>query len=109
MLQLPQGSPADVPDLSFSQFSERAKIRAALVLPQPLGPENKYALAMRPFCMEFFSVETTNSCPANSSKVFGRRFVAVTSYTEAAVSAMGLVYMRNGKVKREGILGHGNQ
>jgi hypothetical protein len=35
--QMPQG----VADGPFSQFKERAKIRAALVFPQPRGPENR--------------------------------------------------------------------
>jgi hypothetical protein len=64
----------------FSQFRDRARILAALVFPQPLGPENKYAWAICPVSIELFSVAATNSCPTSSSKSFGRRLVAVTSY-----------------------------
>jgi hypothetical protein len=54
-------------------------MRAALVFPQPLGPENRYAWAIFPASIDFRSVALTNSCPASSSKVFGLRLVAVTS------------------------------
>ena len=54
-------------------------MRAALVLPQPRGPEKRYAWAIRPVSMELFKVATTNSWPAISSKVLGRLRVAVTS------------------------------
>ena len=37
-------------------------------------------------------VETTNSCPANSSNVFGLRLEAVTSYAGAVGFVMELVY-----------------
>jgi hypothetical protein len=45
----------------FSQFRERARIRAALVFPQPRGPEKRYAWAIRPVSMELFKVATTKS------------------------------------------------
>jgi hypothetical protein len=74
--QVPQGAAVG----PFMQFRERAKIRAALVLPHPRGPEKRYAWAICLLSIELFKVAATNSCPANPSKVLGRRRVAVTSY-----------------------------
>jgi hypothetical protein len=42
-LQMPQGVAVG----PCSQFSDRAKMRADEVLPQPRGPENRYAWWMR--------------------------------------------------------------
>src|SRR3989338_7347553 len=44
----------------------RARIRATLVLPVPLPPENKYACAIFLFFIEASSTRTTRSCPRTS-------------------------------------------
>src|SRR5918998_1675256 len=68
--QTPQG--VDVGPCS--QFSERARIRADDVLPQPRGPLNRYAWLIRPPSTAFTSGPVTCSCPTTSAKVAGRYF-----------------------------------
>jgi hypothetical protein len=75
-LQTPQGVGVG----PSSQFTALARILAAEVFPTPRGPEKRYAWAIRPALIEFFIVDTTNSCPTRSSKRPGRLRVAVTSY-----------------------------
>src|SRR5688572_31349359 len=55
-----------------SQLSERARIRADDVLPQPRGPLNRYAWLIRPPSTAFTSGPVTCSCPTTSAKVAGR-------------------------------------
>ena len=63
----------------LAQLSERARMRAVLVLPQPRGPENRYACAMRPDSIVERRVAETNSWPASSPKLRGRFRDAVIS------------------------------
>ena len=55
-----------------AQFSERARMRADDVFPQPRGPENKYAWLIRPASRAIDSGSVTCSCPTTSAKVAGR-------------------------------------
>src|SRR4051794_33132502 len=55
-----------------AQFSDRARIRADEVLPQPRGPLNRYAWLIRPPSTAFISGVVTGSCPTTSAKVAGR-------------------------------------
>ena len=55
-----------------SQFNERARMRADDVLPQPRGPENRYAWLIRPAVNAVDSGSVTCSCPTTSAKVAGR-------------------------------------
>lgn len=65
-----------------------AKIRAQVVFPTPLGPQNKYACASFPVAMAFFSVVVSASCPTTASNAEGRYFLAETIYS----SIMGFVF-----------------
>jgi hypothetical protein len=56
----------------LAQFSERAKMRADEVLPQPRGPEKRYAWCSRPLRSACMSGSVTCSCPITSVKVRGR-------------------------------------
>jgi len=60
--------------IPFSQLSALARIRAVVVFPVPLGPQNKYAWAGFPADSAFRSVRQMWSCPMTSSKVWGRYF-----------------------------------
>src|SRR4051794_25042605 len=62
------------------QFSALAMIRALDVLPVPRVPQNRYAWAIRPDEIAFFSVCATWSCPTNWSKLFDRYLRARTVY-----------------------------
>jgi len=53
---------------------ERARIRALEVLPQPRGPENRYAWLIRPLASACISGSVTCSWPTTSEKVAGRYF-----------------------------------
>src|ERR1700737_2945581 len=55
-----------------TQLSERARIRADEVLPQPRGPENRYAWLIRPAFSAVASGSVTCSWPTTSAKVAGR-------------------------------------
>ena len=55
-----------------SQFSERARMRADDVLPQPRGPENRYAWLIRPAVSAVDSGSVTCSWPTTSAKEAGR-------------------------------------
>src|SRR3954451_25158396 len=57
-----------------SQFSDRARIRALEVLPQPRGPENRYAWLIRPAVNAWISGAVTCSCPITSEKSAERYF-----------------------------------
>src|SRR6266496_5304235 len=57
-----------------SQLSERARIRALDVLPQPLGPLKRYAWWTRPLRRAWRSGSVTCSWPLTSAKVAGRYF-----------------------------------
>jgi hypothetical protein len=71
-----QGSPF----FEFWQFMALAKILAIDVLPDPLGPQNKYACEMLPELMEFTRVCTTCCCPTTSPKVCGLYFLYKTKF-----------------------------
>jgi hypothetical protein len=66
-LHLPHGSGVG-PSLD-SQFKHFARMRAVDVFPVPRVPQNKYACAMRPEVIAFFSVRAMWSCPMSSSNV----------------------------------------
>src|SRR5690348_3024972 len=56
----------------WTQFSDRARIRADDVLPHPRGPENRYAWLTRPAANAVRIGPVTCSCPTTSAKVAGR-------------------------------------
>src|SRR5271156_3225235 len=62
----------------FSQFRQRARIRAAVVLPTPRIPVNKNACAIRPRLSASPSVRVTCSWPTSSEKRSGRHLRAST-------------------------------
>src|SRR6476661_9189173 len=64
--------------LGFSQLIVFASIRAQVVLPTPLGPQNKNAWAKWPDLMAFFNVVVMWSWPTTVSNVWGRYFLAET-------------------------------
>src|SRR5215216_6752245 len=70
-----QASPSGV---WFSQLIVLANIRAQVVLPTPLGPQNKNACANWLFLIAFFKVVVMCSCPTTVSKVWGLYFRAET-------------------------------
>jgi hypothetical protein len=53
-----------------------ARRRAVVVLPTPLGPENRYAWASRSDETAFVRARTISSCPTTSANVRGRHFRA---------------------------------
>src|SRR5918996_275658 len=55
-----------------TQLSERARMRAEDVLPQPRGPENRYAWLMRPEASAVLNGSVTCSCPTTSANFAGR-------------------------------------
>src|SRR5438067_1801328 len=61
-----------------SQLMVLASIRAQVVFPTPLGPQNKKAWARWPLLIAFLSVVVMCSCPTTVSKVWGRYFLADT-------------------------------
>src|SRR6266852_2886575 len=67
--QVLHGSPSS----AFGQLTARNRILAALVLPVPRGPVNRYACDGRPSLTAFFSVRVTCSWPTISSKRRGRQ------------------------------------
>jgi hypothetical protein len=71
-------SQASVSAERLKQFNVLAKMRAQVVFPTPLGPQNKYACAVWPVLMAFFSVLVTEGCPTTVSKLTGRYFLADT-------------------------------
>src|SRR5690606_38223188 len=75
LAQVPQGTGVG----PCSQFKQRAKMRADVVLPQPRGPENKYAWFTRFFSNAVIKGAVTCSCPMTSPNVSGRylRYSAV--------------------------------
>src|SRR5579875_553523 len=70
-----QASPSAV---GCSQLMVLAKMRAQVVLPTPLGPQNKNACANWWFLIAFFKVVVICSCPTTVSKVCGLYFLADT-------------------------------
>src|ERR1700739_4952626 len=58
----------------WTQFNDRARMRADEVFPQPRGPENRYAWLIRPASRAMDSGSVTCSCPTTSAKVAGRYF-----------------------------------
>ena len=68
--------------VGLAQFMVLAKMRAALVLPTPRGPQNRYAWASCPRMMEFLRVWTMLSWPIRDSKESGRYFLADTIYCD---------------------------
>src|SRR3954471_14971207 len=66
--QTPQGSAVG----PWAQFSERARIRALDVLPQPRGPLKRYAWLIRLALSAALSGWVTCSCPITSAKVAER-------------------------------------
>ncbi|AKF85419.1 hypothetical protein MFUL124B02_12000 [Myxococcus fulvus 124B02] len=71
-------SPQGVAVGPFSQLRALASRRAAVVLPTPRGPQNRYACATRSILMAFAMVRTTCSCPVMSSNFCGRHLRART-------------------------------
>src|SRR5579872_5283704 len=57
----------------LTQSIQRARILAAEVLPEPRGPENRYAWASLPLSRALDSVRTTASWPTKSEKLLGRQ------------------------------------
>src|SRR5579871_4823170 len=57
----------------FAQLMQRARILAADVFPEPLGPENRYAWASLPPSIAAVNVRTTASCPTRSANERGRQ------------------------------------
>ncbi|CAM3866745.1 hypothetical protein NOZE110980_18490 [Nocardioides zeicaulis] len=55
-----------------AQLSARARIRAEVVLPQPRGPEKRYAWLTRLAASAARNGSVTWSCPMTSWKVSGR-------------------------------------
>src|SRR5579883_2454370 len=96
----------------FTQSMHRARIFAAEVLPEPRGPENRYAWASLPVSMALVRVRTTASCPTKSAKVLGRqvryRDSPFSTFYSFAVPAIGYTvntallchYLRSGDVVR---------
>jgi hypothetical protein len=74
-LHLLQASPSVV---GFSQLIVLAKILAQVVLPTPLGPQNKKACASWLFLIAFFNVVVICDCPTTVSKFCGLYFRADT-------------------------------
>jgi hypothetical protein len=74
-LHLLQASPSLV---GFSQLMVFARILAQVVLPTPLGPQNKKACASWLFFIAFLSVVVICDCPTTVSKVWGLYFLADT-------------------------------
>ena len=74
-LQTLQASPSGV---LFSQLIVLARIRAQVVLPTPLGPQNKKACASWLFFMAFFNVVVMWDCPTTVLKFWGLYFLAET-------------------------------
>src|SRR4029078_4140262 len=74
-LHLLQASPSAV---LFSQLIVFAKILAQVVLPTPLGPQNKNAWASWLFFMAFFKVVGICDCPTTVENIWGRYLRADT-------------------------------
>src|SRR4030095_4420777 len=70
-LHLLQASPSGV---RLSQLIVLAKILAQVVLPTPLGPQNKNAWASWLFFIAFFKVVVICDCPTTVSNACGRYF-----------------------------------
>jgi hypothetical protein len=66
------GSP---PPDTFRQFTVLARRRAAVVFPQPLGPEKRYAWPNLPAMYDSRSTSTAESCPTISRNIFGLYFL----------------------------------
>src|SRR5881397_719107 len=71
----PHGSPA-VPEPRRSQLSAIARIRAAVVLPTPRGPANRYPCAARPPATAPRRAAAMCSCTIRSANFLGRYFRA---------------------------------
>ena len=71
----PQGS---ISGPGLEQLIIFAKIRAVVVLPTPLGPQNRYACASCPLLMELDSVRAILSWPSRVSNESGLYFLADT-------------------------------
>ena len=72
--QVPQGVSVG----PFSQFSERAKMRASVVLPVPRGPVSRSAWGTRSVRIALRSAVVTWFWPTTSSKACGRHLRAMT-------------------------------
>ena len=77
----------------FEQLIIFAKIRAVVVFPTPLGPQNRYAWASCPRFMEFDRVLAITSCPIRVPKDSGLYFLADTIYS--------LIDCKYNKIKEE--------
>jgi hypothetical protein len=73
--QTPQASPSGV---GFSQLMVFARIRAQVVFPTPLGPQNKKLWAKWSFKTALRNVEVMDSCPTTSLNFCGLYFLAET-------------------------------
>src|SRR5665811_1709751 len=68
----------------LSQLSALARMRALVVLPQPRGPENRYAWLTRLFSNARLRGSVTCSWPMTSAKVSGRyrRYLSLIHISE---------------------------
>jgi hypothetical protein len=73
-----QVSQASMDGEGRSQLIVLARIRAQVVLPTPLGPQNRNACASWLFFIAFLSVFVIDFCPTTVSNVCGRYFLADT-------------------------------
>ena len=69
---------ASILSLTLEQLMVFAKIRAQVVFPTPLGPQNKKAWARCSLLIAFFKVDVIESCPTTESNVVGLYFLAET-------------------------------
>lgn len=76
---MPQGSRSGP---GLAQLMTFAKMRAALVLPTPLGPQNRYACASCPLKTEFLRVWAMLSWPISEENDAGLYFRADTIYSD---------------------------
>src|SRR5580700_4928923 len=70
---------ASVSAVRFRQLIVFAKIRAQVVLPTPLWPQNRNDCARCLLAIAFLRVFTMAPCPTTSLKVDGRYFLADTT------------------------------
>ncbi len=76
--QEPQVSQGSKLSLRFSQLITFANIRAQVVFPTPLGPQNKNDWASLSFLIAFLRVVVILFCPTTSSNLAGRYLRADT-------------------------------
>src|SRR5690606_9939863 len=77
-MQLSHVPHASASGVRFWQLMVFAKIRAQVVFPTPLGPQNKNACASCLLWIAFLRVDVMWRCPTTVSNVAGRYFRAET-------------------------------